>query len=119
MVSEELVKGVARLPGPRKPSREYYEHRCRLVTYLVPGPHGETRVGERRLNLVWYGRAREELLRARGLLEGVEVRGSLLADALPAELGAELQNIARRMWQPLPGVGSVDLNGPSRYPQSG
>jgi 2-polyprenyl-6-methoxyphenol hydroxylase-like FAD-dependent oxidoreductase len=98
MVSEELVKGVAKLPAPREPSREYYESRYRLVTYPVPGPRGETRVGERRLNLVWYDTAREDLLRARGLLHGVEVRGSLLADALPVELGAELKNIAEQTW---------------------
>lgn len=98
MVAEQLVSGVAKLPGPREPSREYYEDRYRLVTYPVPGPRGETRVGERRLNLVWYDTAREELLRAEGLLEGVEVRGSLLADALPAELGSELNEIARQTW---------------------
>ena len=108
MVSEELVKGVAKLPGPREPSREYYEDRYRLVTYPVPGPQGETRVGERRLNLVWYDTAREDLLRARGLLEGVEVRGSLLADALPAELGAELQTIAQQTW-PSPWAEALEI----------
>jgi 2-polyprenyl-6-methoxyphenol hydroxylase-like FAD-dependent oxidoreductase len=108
MVSEELVKSAAKLPGPREPSREYYEYRYRLVTYPVTGPHGETRVGERRLNLVWYDTAREDLLRARGLLEGVEVRGSLLADALPAELGAELRNIAEQTW-PSPWAEALDI----------
>jgi 2-polyprenyl-6-methoxyphenol hydroxylase-like FAD-dependent oxidoreductase len=78
------------------------------VTYPVPGPHGETRVGERRLNLVWYDTAREDLLRARGLLEGVEVRGSLLADALPAELASELQNIAEQTW-PSPWAEALDI----------
>jgi 2-polyprenyl-6-methoxyphenol hydroxylase-like FAD-dependent oxidoreductase len=108
MVSEELVKGVAKLPGPREPSREYYEDHYRLVTYPVPGPRGETRVGERRLNLVWYDTAREDLLRARGLLEGVQVRGSLLADALPAELGAELQTIAQQTW-PSPWAEALEI----------
>lgn len=108
MVSEGLVKGVAKLPGPREPSREYYKDRYRLVTYPVPGPQGETRVGERRLNLVWYDTAREDLLRTRGLLEGVEVRGSLLADALPADLGTELQTIAQRTW-PSPWAEALDI----------
>jgi 2-polyprenyl-6-methoxyphenol hydroxylase-like FAD-dependent oxidoreductase len=108
MVSEELVKGVAKLPGPREPSREYYEDRYRLVTYPVPGPQGETRVGERRLNLVWYDTAREDLLRARGLLEGVEVRGSLLAGALPEELGVELRAIAQQTW-PSPWAEALDI----------
>jgi 2-polyprenyl-6-methoxyphenol hydroxylase-like FAD-dependent oxidoreductase len=108
MVPEELVKGAAKLPGPREPSREYYEDRYRLVTYPVPGPQGETHVGERRLNLVWYDTAREDLLRTRGLLEGVEVRGSLLADALPAELGAELQTIAQQTW-PSPWAEALEI----------
>jgi 2-polyprenyl-6-methoxyphenol hydroxylase-like FAD-dependent oxidoreductase len=108
MVSEELVKDAAKLPGPREPSREYYQDRYRLVTYPVPGPQGQTRVGERRLNLVWYDTAREDLLRARGLLDGVEVRGSLLADALPAELGAELRNIAEQTW-PSPWAEALDI----------
>lgn len=98
MVPEELVKGVAKLPGPREPSREYYADGYRLVTYPVPGSQGETRVGERRLNLVWYDPAREELIRSRGLLDGEVVRGSLLADAFPTELNIELQLAAQQTW---------------------
>jgi hypothetical protein len=48
-----MPAGVA-LPPAREPSREVYAGPYRLVTHLVPGAAGETAVGHRRLNLVWY-----------------------------------------------------------------
>jgi 2-polyprenyl-6-methoxyphenol hydroxylase-like FAD-dependent oxidoreductase len=98
MVSEEDLVGVAELLGPREPSRELFADRYRLVTYLVPGPSGDVRVGQRRLNLVWYDPAREELLRSRGLLTGDVVLGSLSAGDLPDELSSELRGIAEQTW---------------------
>ena len=54
MVDERaLPDGVAR-PRSGEPSREVYAGPYRLVTYLVPGAAGQTGLGHRRLNLVWY-----------------------------------------------------------------
>jgi 2-polyprenyl-6-methoxyphenol hydroxylase-like FAD-dependent oxidoreductase len=98
MVEEEALRGVPRLPGPSEPSRELFAGPYRLVTYLVPGPDGQVGVGRRRLNVVWYDTAREDLLRARGLLEGSVVAGSLAPDDLPPQLRDELREIARQTW---------------------
>jgi 2-polyprenyl-6-methoxyphenol hydroxylase-like FAD-dependent oxidoreductase len=98
MVPEELLKDMTALPGKREPSREFYADHYRLVTYPVPGADGDDRVGHRRLNLVWYDPSREKLLKARGLLDGEVVRGSLLSDALPTKVNSELRRIARQTW---------------------
>src|ERR1700728_3733104 len=71
-----LPAGVAR-PGAGEPSREVYAGPYRLVTYLVPGAAGETSVGHRRLNMVWYDPQQAGLLREMGVLDGETVHGSL------------------------------------------
>jgi 2-polyprenyl-6-methoxyphenol hydroxylase-like FAD-dependent oxidoreductase len=73
---QAMPPGVA-LPGAGEPAREVYAGPYRLVTYPVPGPHGETAVGRRRLNLVWYDPQQRELLHDAGLLDGQNVRGTL------------------------------------------
>jgi 2-polyprenyl-6-methoxyphenol hydroxylase-like FAD-dependent oxidoreductase len=98
MVPEELLTDKTKLPGSTEPSREYYVDRYRLVTYPVPGADGDTRVGHRRLNLVWYDPSREELLRAHGLLDGAVVRGSLVSTDVPEEINDELRRIAQQTW---------------------
>jgi 2-polyprenyl-6-methoxyphenol hydroxylase-like FAD-dependent oxidoreductase len=98
MVGEDALAGAAQLPGPSEPSRELYAGPYRLVTYLVPGPAGQAAPGRRRLNMVWYDPAREELLRASGKLDGTVVEGSLGTGDLPAPLRGELRAIAGRAW---------------------
>jgi 2-polyprenyl-6-methoxyphenol hydroxylase-like FAD-dependent oxidoreductase len=98
MVSEALVRPVAKLPSAGEPSREFYVDRYRLVTYPVPGVDGDRAVGHRRLNVVWYDPAREELLRESGLLEGGVVRGSLQSSDISGEISEELRTIALQAW---------------------
>jgi 2-polyprenyl-6-methoxyphenol hydroxylase-like FAD-dependent oxidoreductase len=98
MVREEDLRDRAELPPVHEPSREVYEGGYRLVTYLVPGSHGETTRGRRRLNLVWYDPTREQLLRETGLLEGDVVFGSLRGAQVPEELRSELTRIASQTW---------------------
>lgn len=98
MVPEVELTRVTALPERNEPSREVYADRYRLVTYPVPGSDGDDRRGHRRLNIVWYDPAREQLLRQNGLLEGSIVRGSLAAVDLPEEIGTELRKIAEQMW---------------------
>jgi len=98
MVREEDLVGVADMPGRDEPSREVYAGQYRLVSYLVPGADGDASPGHRRLNLVWYDPARQDLLRERGLLAGDEVLGSLHPGDLPDELSAELRGIAGQTW---------------------
>jgi 2-polyprenyl-6-methoxyphenol hydroxylase-like FAD-dependent oxidoreductase len=98
MVREEDLVRVADMPGRDEPSRELFAGQYRLVTYLVPGSDGDASPGHRRLNLVWYDPAREELLRERGLLSGDIVLGSLPPGDLPDELRAELRGISGQTW---------------------
>jgi 2-polyprenyl-6-methoxyphenol hydroxylase-like FAD-dependent oxidoreductase len=98
MVDEAAVVGHATLPSANEPSRELYAGPYRLVTYLVPGRGGETARGARRLNMVWYDPAREDLLRVMGKRDGMVVEGSLGADDLPEGVLAELGSVARRTW---------------------
>jgi 2-polyprenyl-6-methoxyphenol hydroxylase-like FAD-dependent oxidoreductase len=98
MVSEVELARVTALPERHEPSREFYADRYRLVTYPVPGSNGDDRRGHRRLNIVWYDPAREQLLRESGLLDGSVVRGSLAAIDLPQEIGMELRRVAEQTW---------------------
>jgi 2-polyprenyl-6-methoxyphenol hydroxylase-like FAD-dependent oxidoreductase len=98
MVPEAPLAELTVLPAAREPSREFYADRYRLVTYPVPGADGDVRRGHRRLNLVWYDPAREDLLRANGLLDGGAVRGSLAADELPPNISSDLREIAEQTW---------------------
>ncbi|MGD0050978.1 MAG: FAD-dependent monooxygenase [Vulcanimicrobiaceae bacterium] len=62
---------------------------ARLVAYRVPGPNGETAVGERQITFAWYDATRTAWLRAHGFLAGEEVLSSVtLDDAMRAQLRA-------------------------------
>jgi 2-polyprenyl-6-methoxyphenol hydroxylase-like FAD-dependent oxidoreductase len=100
MVDESAVADRTMLPAVDEPSRELYVGPYRLVTYVVPGRGGETSRGARRLNLVWYDPAREDLLRRKGKLDGLVVEGSLGAEDLSEELLTELDTVASRTWPP-------------------
>ena len=68
------------------------------MTYPVPGPGGETSVGHRRLNLVWYDPEQSDLLHETGLLDGQTVHGSLAPGALPAPVRQRLADFAAARW---------------------
>jgi 2-polyprenyl-6-methoxyphenol hydroxylase-like FAD-dependent oxidoreductase len=98
LVDEQaLPDGVARLRSG-EPSREVYAGPYRLVTYLVPGAAGETGIGHRRLNLVWYDPEQGDLLRGLGLLDGETVHGSVAPDALPGPVRDRLATFAAANW---------------------
>jgi 2-polyprenyl-6-methoxyphenol hydroxylase-like FAD-dependent oxidoreductase len=98
MVDEQAMpRGVA-LPAAGEPGREVYAGPYRLVTYPVPGPGGETAVGHRRLNLVWYDPQQRGLLHDAGLLDGEIVRGSLAPGALPDPVRQRLSDFAAARW---------------------
>ena len=99
LVDESVMPPSVALPPDGEPSREMYAGPYRLVTYLVPGPAGETAVGRRRLNLVWYDPQQRELLHEAGLLDGGEtVRGSLAPGALPDKVRKRLAAFASASW---------------------
>jgi 2-polyprenyl-6-methoxyphenol hydroxylase-like FAD-dependent oxidoreductase len=98
MVDEEAMPAGVALPAAGEPSREVYAGPYRLVTYLVPGAAGETGVGHRRLNLVWYDPQQRELLRDRGLLEGETIHGSLAPGTLPDPVRERLAEFAAANW---------------------
>ena len=98
LVDEQaLPDGVAR-PRSGEPSREVYAGPYRLVTYLVPGAAGQTGIGHRRLNLVWYDPEQGDLLRSLGLLDGQTVHGSLVPEALPGPVRERLAAFAAANW---------------------
>jgi 2-polyprenyl-6-methoxyphenol hydroxylase-like FAD-dependent oxidoreductase len=98
LVDEQaLPDGVAR-PRSGEPSREVYAGPYRLVTYLVPGAAGQTGIGHRRLNLVWYDPEQGDLLRSLGLLDGQTVHGSLVPEALPGPVRERLATFAAANW---------------------
>ena len=98
LVDEQaLPDGVAR-PRSGEPSREVYAGPYRLVTYLVPGAAGQTGLGHRRLNLVWYDPEQGDLLRSLGLLDGQTVHGSLVPEALPGPVRERLATFAAANW---------------------
>jgi 2-polyprenyl-6-methoxyphenol hydroxylase-like FAD-dependent oxidoreductase len=68
------------------------------VIYLVPGQAGETGVGQRRLNLVWYDPEQGDLLRDLGVLEGETVHGSLAPGTMPAPVRERLAAFAAANW---------------------
>jgi 2-polyprenyl-6-methoxyphenol hydroxylase-like FAD-dependent oxidoreductase len=98
LVDERLLPAAIDRPPEGEPSREMYAGPYRLVTYLVPGPAGETAVGQRRLNLVWYDPQQRELLQEAGLLDGDTVRGSLAPGALPDTVRGRLAAFASASW---------------------
>ncbi len=98
LVDEQaLPDGVAR-PRSGEPSREVYAGPYRLVTYLVPGAAGQTGIGHRRLNLVWYDPEQGDLLRSLGLLDGETVHGSLVPESLPGPVRERLATFAAANW---------------------
>ena len=98
LVDEQaLPDGVAR-PRFGEPSREVYAGPYRLVTYLVPGAAGQTGIGHRGLNLVWYDPEQGDLLRSLGLLDGQTVHGSLVPEALPGPVRERLATFAAANW---------------------
>jgi 2-polyprenyl-6-methoxyphenol hydroxylase-like FAD-dependent oxidoreductase len=98
MVAEQALPGSVALPRSGEPSREVYAGPYRLVTYLVPGAAGETGIGHRRLNLVWYDPEQRDLLRDLGLLDGETVHGSLAPGALPEPVRERLAAFAAANW---------------------
>jgi 2-polyprenyl-6-methoxyphenol hydroxylase-like FAD-dependent oxidoreductase len=98
LVDERALPAGVPLPAAGEPSREVYAGPYRLVTYLVPGAAGETSVGHRRLNMVWYDPQQRELLRDRGLLEGETIHGSLAPGTLPDPVRERLAEFAAANW---------------------
>jgi 2-polyprenyl-6-methoxyphenol hydroxylase-like FAD-dependent oxidoreductase len=98
LVDERALPAGVALPGAGEPSREVYAGPYRLVTYLVPGAAGETSVGHRRLNMVWYDPQQAGLLRAMGVLDGETVHGSLAPGALPGPIRERLAEFAAANW---------------------
>ena len=98
LVDERAMPAGVALPDAGEPSREVYAGPYRLVTYLVPGATGETNVGHRRLNMVWYDPEQRDLLRDMGLLDGQTVHGSLAPGALPGPVRARLTGFAAANW---------------------
>jgi 2-polyprenyl-6-methoxyphenol hydroxylase-like FAD-dependent oxidoreductase len=92
-----MPRGVA-LPPAGEPARAVYAGPYRLVTYPVPGPDGQTAVGQRRLNMVWYDPEQRELLHEAGLLDGQTVHGSLAPGALPGPVRQRLADFAAARW---------------------
>jgi 2-polyprenyl-6-methoxyphenol hydroxylase-like FAD-dependent oxidoreductase len=92
-----LPRGVA-LPSAGELAREMYAGPYRLVTYPVPGPGGETTVGQRRLNLVWYDPEQRDLLEDAGLLKGQTVHGSIPPGGFPPDIRQRLEAFARARW---------------------
>ena len=98
LVDERAMPPDVALPRAGEPAREVYAGPYRLVTYPVPGPSGETAVGHRRLNMVWYDPEQGELLHEAGLLDGQTVHGSLAPGALPAPVRQRLADFAAARW---------------------
>ena len=98
LVAERVLPSEVALPADGEPSREMYAGPYRLVTYLVPGSAGETTVGHRRLDMVWYDPQQRELLHEAGLLDGETVRGSLAPGALPDNVRKRLAAFAAASW---------------------
>jgi len=98
LVDEQALPEDAALPSADEPSRELYVGPYRLVTYLVPGAAGQTAVGQRRLNLVWYDPEQGDLLRGLGLLAGETVHASLAPEAVPAPVRERLAAFAAANW---------------------
>lgn len=98
LVDEAVLGDDVVLPQLGEPAREVYAGPYRLVTYPIPGAHGETTVGHRRLNIAWYDPEQGELLVDSGLLAGDVVHGSLAPGALPALIRDRLADFAAASW---------------------
>jgi 2-polyprenyl-6-methoxyphenol hydroxylase-like FAD-dependent oxidoreductase len=98
LVDERAMPSAVALPRAGEPAREMYAGPYRLVTYPVPGPSGETTVGQRRLNMVWYDPEQRDLLHEAGLLDDRTVHGSLAPGSLPAPVRRRLADFAAARW---------------------
>jgi 2-polyprenyl-6-methoxyphenol hydroxylase-like FAD-dependent oxidoreductase len=98
LVDEQALPDEVARPRSGEPSREVYAGPYRLVTYLVPGADGQTAVGQRRLNLVWYDPEQGDLLRGLGLLAGETVHASLAPEAVPGPVRERLAAVAAANW---------------------
>jgi 2-polyprenyl-6-methoxyphenol hydroxylase-like FAD-dependent oxidoreductase len=98
LVDEQAMPRSVVLPRAGEPAREVYAGPYRLVTYPVPGRDGQTAVGRRRLNMVWYDPEQRELLHEAGLLDGQTVHGSLAPGALPTPVRQRLADFAAARW---------------------
>jgi 2-polyprenyl-6-methoxyphenol hydroxylase-like FAD-dependent oxidoreductase len=98
LVDEQAMPPAVALPEMGEPAREVYAGPYRLVIYPVPGPGGETAVGHRRLNMVWYDPEQRELLHESGVLDGPTVHGSLAPGALPGPVRRRLADFAAARW---------------------
>jgi len=98
LVEEQALPDRVARPRSSEPSREVYAGPYRLVTYLVPGAAGQTGVGQRRLNLVWYDPEQASLLRGLGLLDGETVHASLAPEAVPGPVRKRLAAFAAANW---------------------
>jgi 2-polyprenyl-6-methoxyphenol hydroxylase-like FAD-dependent oxidoreductase len=98
LVDEEAMPPGVALPPAGEPAREIYAGPYRLVTYPVPGADGQTGVGHRRLNLVWYDPEQRDLLHVAGLLDGGTVRGTLAPGVLPVGVRRRLAGFAAARW---------------------
>ena len=108
LVDERAMPGTVTLPPAREPSREVFAGPYRLVTYLVPGAAGETAVGHRRLNMVWYDPQQRDLLSATGVLDGDTIHGSLAPGTVPGPIRERLTEFAAANW-PSPWREALDL----------
>ncbi len=100
LVREQDMPPAVPLPAAGEPGREVYAGPYRLVTYPVPGPAGETTVGDRRLNLVWYDPQQRGLLLDTGLLDGETVRGSLAPARCRAAFSSGCPSLPPRTGRP-------------------
>jgi 2-polyprenyl-6-methoxyphenol hydroxylase-like FAD-dependent oxidoreductase len=98
LVDEQALPDEVARPRSGEPSREVYAGPYRLVTYLVPGAVGQTGVGHRRLNLVWYDPEQGDLLRGLGLLDDETVHASLAPEAVPGPVRERLAAFAAANW---------------------
>jgi len=98
LVDEQAMPRGLALPPAAEPGREVYAGPYRLVTYPVPGADGQTAVGHRRLNMVWYDPEQRDLLHEAGLLDGDTVHGSLAPGTVPAPIRLRLADFAAARW---------------------
>jgi 2-polyprenyl-6-methoxyphenol hydroxylase-like FAD-dependent oxidoreductase len=98
LIDEQAMPRGLALPPAAEPGREVYAGPYRLVTYPVPGADGQTAVGHRRLNMVWYDPEQRDLLHEAGLLDGDTVHGSLAPGTVPAPIRLRLADFAAARW---------------------
>jgi 2-polyprenyl-6-methoxyphenol hydroxylase-like FAD-dependent oxidoreductase len=92
---DEAWLGEDAFGGGRLP----YADAARLVIYHVPGRHGETKRGSRRITFAWYDGSRTAWLRDHHFLTAEnEVISSVPFEAIRGELELDLRRVARTRW---------------------